>query len=547
MSLTPVTADTAMRGGEGHFRASNRSLLEVFSIQGRLTDRNAATGGRSRRGSGAMINRRERFKIEAVKPPKQDAQERIHNFNEVSQSYTPEVAMEQAQRCLYCDHAPCVKACPLHNDIPAALFLLGQGDFLEAARKFMETSNFPDVCGRICPQEKQCEGECVLAQRNPPVGIGKLEAFVMDYVRKTYGYPPRDRAPASGMSVAVVGAGPAGLAVAEELTVRGHAVSVYDMWPYPGGLLLYGIPGFKLSKEIVFAKIKYLEEMGIKFCCNYHVGREHPVEDFLKQGFDLIFLGYGAGKGGEMKVPGEDTLKNVYQATEYLVRGNLPTELLPEYWRKLEDPKPNHTGITIVIGGGDTAMDCVRTARRLNPDAKVYCVYRRSEAEMPGRYEERVNALEEGVQFEWLTAPVRFIGNEQGKVRAAECIRMRLGNPDEKGRRLPVPIEGSNFAIECDTAVLAIGYSPETEIPEVTQNLATTKWGSIIVESEETGQTTREDLYAAGDAVRGADLVVTAVATARKAAVAMDLRLLALREARKAAPEPPSKTPVQNS
>jgi glutamate synthase (NADPH/NADH) small chain len=304
------------------------------------------------------------------------------------------------------------------------------------------------------------------------------------------------------------------------------------MWPYPGGLLLYGIPGFKLNKDIVFAKIRYMEQMGVKFVCNFRVGKDHPVEEFFKQGFDLVFLGYGAVKGGEMKVPGEDTLTNIYQATEYLVRGNLPTELLPDCWRNLPDPKPNHTGVTIVIGGGDTAMDCVRTARRLNPDSKVYCVYRRSEVEMPGRYEERVNAVEEGVQFEWLTAPVKFIGDLQGKVVAAECIRMKLGAPDAKGRRSPVPIEGSNFTYACDTVVLAIGYSPETDIPESTPNLKTTKWGSVIVETEETGVTSREDLYAAGDNVRGADLVVTAVAAARKAALAMHNKLLAIRERR---------------
>ncbi len=478
------------------------------------------------------MNRRQRFKIEAVKPPKQDAEARVHNFSEVSQAYAPEIAMEQAQRCLYCDHAPCIQGCPLHNDIPAALFLLGHGDFTGAALKFMETSNFPDVCGRICPQEKQCEGSCVIANRNSAVCIGKLEAFVVDYVRKNYGYPMREKAAPTGMKVAVVGAGPAGLAVAEELVVKGDQVTVFDMWPYPGGLLLYGIPNFKLNKDIVFSKIQYLEQMGVKFVCNYRVGAEHPVEDFFRQGFDLAFLGYGAIKGGEMKVPGEDTLTNVYQATEYLVRGNVPTELLPDVWRNLPQSLPNHTGVTIVIGGGDTAMDCVRTARRLNPAAQVYCVYRRSEVEMPGRYEERINAVEEGVQFEWLTAPVKFLGDAEGNVTAAECIRMKLGAPDAKGRRSPVPIEGSNFVIPCDTVALAIGYSPETEVAEHTPNLKTTKWGSIVVESEETGLTSREDLYAAGDVVRGADLVVTAVAAARKAATAMHQKLMAMRETR---------------
>jgi len=476
-----------------------------------------------------MINRRERYRLDVVKPPKQDPQQRIYNFNEVSQGYAPEIAVEQAQRCLYCDHAPCVKACPLHNDIPGALFLLGQGDFVGAALRFMETSNLPDVCGRICPQEKQCEGACVLGYKKASACIGKLEAFVMDYVRRNHGYPPRTKAKPTGMSVAVVGAGPAGLAVAEELATRGHTVTVFDMWPFPGGLLLYGIPNFKLNKELVFSKIQYLEDLGVKFVCNYRVGKDRPVDSFLgAHGFDLVFLGYGAIKGGVMKIEGEE-LRHVYQATEYLVRGNLPPELLPEHWRDADNPKPYAGDITLVIGGGDTAMDCVRTARRLNPGSKVYCVYRRSEVEMPGRCEERVNAVEEGVQFEWLTAPVRLLGDEHGLVVAAECIRMRLGAPDAKGRRSPVPIEGSNFTLPCNTVVLAIGYNPETEIPENTPGLQMNKWGTVLVQDEETGRTSREDLYAAGDNVRGADLVVTAVAAARKAALDMHRRLMAMR------------------
>jgi len=475
-----------------------------------------------------LPSRRDQYQIESIKPKKQDAVERVHNFDEVSQPYTTEQAMQQAQRCLLCEHSPCALGCPLHNDIPAALFALSQGDFVGAARKFMETSNFPDVCGRICPQEKQCEGSCVLAARGAPVNIGKLEAFVTDYVRKNYGYLPRPRQPLTGMRVAVVGAGPAGLAVAEELAVLGHDIRVYDAWPRPGGLLLYGIPGFKLNKDIVSAKIQFLEELGVKFICNFRVGAEHPVEELL-QSADLVFLGYGAVKGGEMKIPGEDTLRNVYQATEYLVRGNLARDLLPE-WMLAEgqDHRPHSGQVTIVIGGGDTAMDCVRTARRLNPASDVSCVYRRTEKEMPGRFEERVNAREEGVQFEWLTAPVKLIGDEHGAVSAAECIRMRLGEPDAKGRRSPVPIEGSNFILPCDTVVMAIGYSPETEIPETTDNLKTTRWGTIVVESEETGRTTRADVFAAGDNVRGADLVVTAVAAARNAAREMHQKLMAM-------------------
>ena len=471
-----------------------------------------------------MLSRRQRYDIDLNKPAKQDPTERVRNWNEVYQPYHPDMAIQEAQRCLLCEHSPCMQACPVHNDIPGAFFLLGQGDFIGAALKFLETSNLPDVCGRICPQEKLCEGACIVGAQKPPVTIGKLEAFSLDYLRRNYGYPPRQQAEATGMRVAVVGAGPAGLAVAEELAARGHAVTVYDMWPVPGGLLLYGIPNFKLSKEIVFSKIQALENLGVKFVCNFHVGKDHPLDDFFQQGFHMVFLGYGAVKGGEMRIDGEH-LGHIYQATEYLVRGNLPPELLPAQWLDSDDPRPHSGAVTIVVGGGDTGMDCVRTARRLNPDGKVYCMYRRTEAEMLGRMEERVHAKEEGVIFEYLTLPIKFIGDEKGCVKEAECVRMQLGAPDAKGRRSPVTIEGSNFILPCDTVALAIGYNAEAEIPDV-DHLQATKWGTIVVESEETGKTSREDVYAAGDNVRGADLVVTALAAARKAATAMHEKLM---------------------
>lgn len=477
------------------------------------------------------MNRRLRLRADPLKPHKQDPEARLGNFLEVSCALALHEAILEASRCLQCEHHPCTMGCPAHNDIPGALWLLEQGDIRGAALKFMETSNLPDVCGRLCPQEKQCEGSCVIGSYSLPVAIGKLERFCVDYTRERLGgYPKPELAPPLGTRVAVVGSGPAGLAVAEELVKRGHGVTVFEAWPRPGGLLVYGIPGFKLNKQLVWDKIRWFEELGVEFRCNVRIGLDLTPDDLLrKHGFDAIFLGHGASQANRMKIPGEE-LKNVYNATEYLVRGNLSDELLPAEMRG----RPHPARRTVVVGGGDTAMDCVRTARRLNPGSEVWCVYRRSEAEMPGRLEERINAVEEGVKFEWLTLPVKFFGNEEGNVKSCECIRMRLGAPDAKGRRTPVPIEGSNFVLECETAVIAIGYSVDDEIAESTPNLKTTRWGTIWVNSEDEGSTSRsEEIWAAGDCVRGADLIVTAMAPARKSARAIDRALRARLAARK--------------
>lgn len=492
------------------------------------------------------MNRRLRLRAEPLKLHKQDPQARLENFDEVSCALATHEAILEASRCLQCEHHPCTMGCPAHNDIPAALWLLEQGDLRGAALKFMETSNFPDVCGRLCPQEKQCEGSCVIGSYSQPVAIGKLERFCVDYTREHLGgYPKPELAPPLGTCVAVVGSGPAGLAVAEELVKRGHYVTVFEAWPRPGGLLVYGIPGFKLNKQLVWDKIRWLEELGVRFRCNVRIGPHLTPDDLLrKHGFDAVFLGHGASRPNRMKIPGEE-LKNVYNATEYLVRGNLSDELLPQGMRGR--PHPAHR--TVVVGGGDTAMDCVRTARRLNPGSEVWCVYRRSEAEMPGRLEERINAVEEGVRFEWLTLPVKFRGDEDSNVTACECIRMKLGPPDAKGRRTPVPIEGSNFVLECDTAVIAIGYSVDEEIAESTPGLKTTKWGTIWVSSEDEGNTARaEEIWAAGDCVRGADLIVTAMAPARKAARSIDQALrarLAGRERSESQEPSPESIPIK--
>lgn len=464
------------------------------------------------------LERQAKFKIPRVPVPKQDPGLRIHNWNEVFQGYSPESAMVEASRCLQCEHQPCTYACPLGNDIPAALWLIEHGDFIGASNKFRETSNEPEICGRICPQEKLCEGACVVGYKYPPVYIGKLESFCTDYQRRTQGYPTREMMPASGMRAAIVGAGPAGLTVAEELAVRGHHCVIFDAWPRPGGLLIYGIPNFKLEKQVVYDYLDYLEGMGVEFVCNVRVGAGFTVDElFDREGFDAVFLGYGAPVGGKIEIEGEH-LKNVYQATEYLVRGNLSFEDLPERLRAL----PHVGKHTVIVGGGDTSMDCVRTAKRLAPDSEVTLVYRRTENEMQGRAEERAHAREEGVSFNYLTTPTRFFEDDEGRVAGMELVRMELGPPDNSGRRRPMVKKGSEFSIECDTVVLAIGYWPDPEIGETTPGLETHKWGLVKVETEETGRTTRDGVFAAGDNVRGADLVVTAVAAARKAALAMD-------------------------
>jgi glutamate synthase (NADPH/NADH) small chain len=461
--------------------------------------------------------RQARFKIPRVPVPKQSSSSRLDNWNEVFLGYSPEAARIEASRCLQCEHQPCTLACPVGNDIPAALWLIESGDFVGAADKFRETNNEPEICGRICPQERLCEGACVVGYKYQPVFIGKLEAFCTDYQRKTQGYPVREKLPWSGNRVAVIGAGPAGLTVAEELTVRGHQCMVYDAWPKPGGLLLYGIPNFKLDKHVVDDYIEYLREIGIEFICNVRVGGDLTVDRLMNHdGFDAVFLGYGAPVGGRIGIEGED-LRNVYQATDYLVRGNLPFGDLPEWQRS----RPHVGKHTVVVGGGDTSMDCVRTARRLAPTSTVTLVYRRTEAEMQGRIEERVHAIEEGVVFNYLTTPIRFIGDAEGNIAGIELVRMHLGPPDSSGRGKPIPTRGSEFTIDCDTVVLAIGYEADREVVTATPGLETLPDGLIKVETEETGHTSRPGVFAAGDNVRGADLVVTAVAAARRVAEAM--------------------------
>ncbi len=468
------------------------------------------------------IDRYERANVPAGEPPKQKPEKRVFNFNEVFLGYDEEQAITEAMRCIHCPSPePCILGCPLHNDIPTAMLLIEQGRYAEAAMAFRATSNLPEVCGRICPQEVLCEGSCTIAGADRAVNIGKLEAFCSDWQRNHEGFPNYVIAPQTGYRVAVIGSGPASFAVAEELMRNGHEIVVYEEWPKPGGLNVYGIPGFKLSKKIIEKKVEWLEHYGVKFICNMRVGRDVQMDDLLDE-YDAVFLGIGAPVGNRAKLPGED-LGGVYQATEFLVRGNLPMEDLPPDMRSL----PEIGKHMAVIGGGDTSMDCVRTSKRLQmqhglTDGVVTDYYRRTETEMPGREEERMHAKQEGVQFEFLVSPVRFIGDESGHVRQIELERMALGAPDASGRPRPEPIPGSNFTVPADVVVLALGYSADPTIAQRTPQIKTTRKGLFQVESELTGATSLPGVYAGGDDVRGADLVVTAIAGGRHAARAID-------------------------
>lgn len=468
---------------------------------------------------GNIVHRRLSVSVQPV--PKQDAEERKRNFDETYIGFDLNSAMIEASRCIQCPSAPCQEACPVHNDIPGAFAFLEVGDVQSAANKFRETSNLPEMCGRLCPQEKLCEGACVVGfairpdkKKEPPVTIGKLEAFATDYQRRELGgYPlPRYMPDPTGRKVAIIGSGPAGLAVGEILALQGHACTIYEFWPEPGGVLVYGIPNFKMRKDIVDDYVAYLQALGIEFVCNTYVGKDITVDEMLDGMFDAVFVGTGAGVGNAMELEGEE-LEGVHKATDFLVRGNLRPEQLPD---SLKEPLPALKNV-VVVGGGDTSMDCVRTAVRLGAE-KVTLVYRRTEAEMLGRGEERKNAREEGVEFAMLTLPTRIIG-EDGKVVAVELQKMELGEPDSSGRRSPKPIKGSEYIIPADAVAIAIGYGADPVVPQTTMGLQADR--KSLIKIDKGGRTSRPGVFAGGDNVNGADLVVTALADGRRAAEAM--------------------------
>ena len=475
---------------------------------------------------GHIVHRRLAVSVQPV--PKQDAEARKKNFDETYIGFDLNSAKIEASRCIQCPSAPCQEACPVKNDIPGAFAFLEIGDIIGAADKFRETSNMPEMCGRLCPQEKLCEGACVVGfairpdgKSEPAVTIGKLEAFCTDFQRNELsGYPmPRYLPESTGRRVAIIGSGPAGMAVGEILALQGHACTIYEFWPEPGGVLIYGIPNFKMRKQIVDDYVSYLKALGVDFLCNVYVGKDITVDEMLDGMFDAVFLGTGAGVGNAMELEGED-LDGVHGATDFLVRGNLKPDQLPEHLRA---PLPELHNV-VVVGGGDTSMDCVRTAVRLGAE-KVTLVYRRTEAEMLGRGEERKNAREEGVDFAMLTLPTRIIG-ENGKVVAVELQKMELGEPDSSGRRSPKPIKGSEYIIPADAVAIAIGYGADPVVPKTTAGLQADRKSLIKVDPG--GRTSRPGVFAGGDNVNGADLVVTALADGRRAAEAMDAYLKTL-------------------
>jgi glutamate synthase (NADPH) small chain len=464
------------------------------------------------------VNRKERMQIQTHGLPLRPVTVRVTDFEDVRIPPDPAWARHEASRCIHCpDPAPCQKACPAQNDISYAMWLIEQGEFLQAAGVYRQTSSMPEICGRICPHERLCQGACPRAKRGETVLTGALEAFAADFERQALGV--RLAIPAStGRKVAIIGAGPAGLSCAEQLLKSGYWVTIFDAWPSPGGLLTYGIPSFKLPKTVVSDWWKPLVEAGVKFVGNTYIGRGKTINSLFQDGFEAVFIGVGANIDTTMGVPGEE-LPGVYKASDFLVRANVDLENLPPRMRS----KPQVGRKVVVIGGGDTASDCLRTALRMGSE-EVTCLYRRTEAEMPGGLHDRELAREEGAQYRFLVQPLRFLPGEDGKLSQIECLRMVLGEPDAKGRRRPLPVEGSEFLVEADTAILALGYSPDPIIGATTPGLKTHKWGLIITDPE-TGATSRMGVFTGGDVVTGPDMVVTAMVAGRKAANTIDAYL----------------------
>lgn len=453
--------------------------------------------------------------------PAQQPEVRAKNFNEVALGYTAEIAVSEAKRCLNCKNKPCVTGCPVNIDIPDFITYIKEGDFEGAYQSIAKSSSLPAVCGRVCPQESQCEAKCTLGIKFEPVGIGRLERFVADWHNENAKGAPEKPA-SNGHRVAVVGSGPSGLTCAGDLAKKGYDVTVFEALHTAGGVLVYGIPEFRLPKSIVAKEVNTLKELGVTVETNVVIGKTLTIDELFEDGFEAVFIGSGAGLPKFMGIEGE-ALKGVYSANEFLTRSNLM-----KAYRDDSATPIMKGGRVVVVGGGNVAMDAARTALRMG--AEVSIVYRRSMEELPARREEVEHAQEEGIDFKLLNNPVRIIGYQNpddprdpknGCVTAIECIRMELGEPDEKGRRRPVPVPGSEFVMDVDCVIMALGTSPNPLIKNTTEGLETQKWGGIVAD-EETALTSRQGVYAGGDAVTGAATVILAMGAGKKAAHAID-------------------------
>lgn len=443
--------------------------------------------------------------------PTQDAKTRSTNFDEVALGYSEEIAVAEAQRCLNCKNKPCVSGCPVNIDIPEFIGKIKTGDYEEAYRIISRSSSLPAVCGRVCPQEKQCESKCTLGIKFEPVGIGRLERFVADYHNNRTTEQPIKPTP-NGHKVAVVGSGPSGLTCAGELAKKGYAVTVFEALHTAGGVLVYGIPEFRLPKSIVAKEVEGLKSLGVDIQTNVVIGKTLAIDELFDMGYEAVFVGSGAGLPKFMNIPGE-SLKGVLSANEFLTRVNL----MKAYKKGSATPVQSAKHV-VVVGGGNVAMDAARCAKRLG--AEVTVVYRRTEKELPARKEEVEHAKEEGIKFMFLTNPVELKGDENGNVKTVVCQRMELSAPDESGRARPVAVEGSEFETESDCVIMALGTSPNPLIRNTTKGLEVQKWGGIIV--DENGLTSREGVYAGGDAVTGAATVILAMGAGKTAAKAID-------------------------
>ncbi len=460
--------------------------------------------------------RKKKERIPRQAMPVRTAEDRVQDFNEVALGFNAELAQIEAKRCLQCPKQPCVDGCPVSVDITGFIHLIVEGDFLGAARKIKETNLLPAVCGRVCPQEEQCEQLCVVAKIDKPVAIGRLERFVADYEREQGAVTLPKLAPSTGKKVAVVGSGPAGITVSYELLQAGHQVTIFEALHELGGVLIYGIPEFRLPKSIVAAEIDTIKKLGAEIKLNMLIGKTRTIDELMEvDGYDAVFIGTGSGLPMFLNLPGEN-LNGICSANEFLTRVNLMKAYKKEYVTPVKVGKK-----VAVIGAGNVAMDAARSAKRVGgDDTEVSIIYRRARDQMPAREEEIHHAEEEGIIFNLLTNPIRFVGDDKNNVVATECVKMELGEPDASGRRRPITIEGSEHTVETDTVIVALGTMPRKFIAETTPDLKTSDWGTFLVE-EETGETSKKGVFAGGDIVTGSATVIKAMGAGRVAAKAI--------------------------